>query len=97
MILKSIIEQSVVYQEIARLFFIVFTAKHMLFKPFHDSIISWSMHIINKSEYTFSIFKFLITSSLAFVFLHVTPHDRTLVLHYMVDDMYLHYGLSPIN
>lgn len=30
-------------------------------------------------------------------FLHVTPHDGTLVFHYVVGDMYLHYGLSPIN
>lgn len=30
-------------------------------------------------------------------FLHVTPHDGTLVFHYVVGDVYLHYGLSPIN
>jgi len=30
-------------------------------------------------------------------FLHVTSHDGTLVFHYVVGDVYLHYGLSPIN
>lgn len=30
-------------------------------------------------------------------FLHVSPHDGTLVFHYVVGDVYLHYGLSPIN
>lgn len=30
-------------------------------------------------------------------FLYVTSHNRTLVFHYVVGDVYPHYGLSPIN
>ena len=30
-------------------------------------------------------------------FLHVSPHGGTLVLLYVVGDIYLHYGLSPIS